>query len=254
MLDQRKRIIEFVLSQIGTCEDPKGSNKQKYGAYLDSTNWYLYKDGSKEWIHKVNGYDWCTQFVDASFIMTYGIDSARKMLYRPQYNNYGAVVKYAYNYFYNHDAGWTKAAHEPEPGDVIYFQNASGLSHTGVVVEVSKDTVTTVEGNTGTNGWYVAKKSYQKKSSYIYGYGKPAYEEEEEEMKFTDLKELRYVKGNVMKGDAVRMVQSVVKCDVDGSFGPATDKAVRSFQQDEKITVDGIVGPVTWERIWRKAE
>ena len=258
MLDQRKRIIEFAMSQVGVCEDPKGSNKQKYGAYLDSTDWYLYRDSSgKEWIHKVNGYDWCTQTVDASFCMTFSLPKAREMLYRPVYNNYGAVVKYAFNYFKAAGSGFTKEQYTPQPGDVIYFQNKNGLSHTGIVIDVLNGKVRTVEGNTSSDGktsWYVAQKVYDLKSSYIYGYGVPNYSEEGKEMKFTDLRELKYVKGNVMKGDAVRMVQSVVKCDVDGSFGPATDKAVRSFQQDEKITVDGIVGPVTWERIWRKAE
>lgn len=258
MLDQRKRIIEFAMSQVGICEDPKGSNKQKYGAYLDERPWYLRKNSSgKEYIHKVNGFNWCTSFVDASYIMTFSLQKAREMLYRPVMNDYGSVVKYAFNYFKAAGEGFTKDQYTPQPGDVIYFQNSEGLSHTGIVIDVLNGKVRTVEGNTSSEGktsWYVAQKVYDLKSSYIYGYGVPNYSEEGKEMKFTDLRELKYIKGNVMKGDAVRMVQSVVKCDVDSSFGPATDKAVRSFQQDEKITVDGIVGPVTWERIWRKAE
>lgn len=250
----RKRVVEFALSQVGYEEDPPGSNKQKYGAMLDQMPWYLYKDGSKEWIHKVNSFDWCTQFVDSCFILTYTIDIARKMLYRPKYNNYGAVVRYAFEYFKSVGKGWKKEDHEPKVGDVIYFQNSKGLSHTGIVVSVGSDTVTTVEGNAGTGNNFVKKNTYKKITSYIYGYGEPGYDEEEEEMKFTDLKELKYVKGNVMKGDAVRIVQSVVKCDVDGSYGPKTEAAVKDFQRKEGITIDGWVGPVTWERIWRKAE
>ena len=172
-----KAIVDYAVSQIGTAEDPLGSNKQKYGAMLDQLPWYLYKDGDKTWIHKVNGFDWCTQFVDATFITVCGIDAARSLLYRPQYNNYGCVVKYAYNYFKGAKRAYTKAEHDPQPGDVIYFQNSKGLSHTGIVVEVSKDTVTTVEGNSGTNSNYVAKSTYKKTSSYIYGYGCPVYED-----------------------------------------------------------------------------
>ena len=173
-----KRVIEYALSQIGTAEDPLGSNKQKYGAMLDQIPWYLYKDGDRTWIHKVDGHNWCTQTVDASFISTYGIDAARKMLFRPQYNNYGAVVKYAFNYFKNAGRGYKKEDYDPKPGDVIYFQNSEGLSHTGIVVAVDSTTVTTVEGNSGKNNWYVVKKTYKKTDSYIYGYGHPDYSED----------------------------------------------------------------------------
>ena len=181
-----KRVVEFALSQIGTAEDPLGSNKQKYGALIDSTDWYLYKDGTKTWRHLVNGHDWCTQTVDASFIITYSIDAARKMLFRPTYNNYGAVVKYAFNYFKNAGRGYKKEEYDPKPGDVIYFQNSAGLSHTGIVVAVDSTTVTTVEGNSGKNNWYVVKKTYKKTDSYIYGYGHPDYSEPEPDPKELD--------------------------------------------------------------------
>ena len=173
----REKIVAYAISQIGTAEDPLGSNKQKYGALIDSTDWYLYKDGNKTWRHLVNGYDWCTQFVDASFITTFTIDKARKMLFRPTYNNYGAVVKYAFNYFKNAGKGFKKEEYSPKAGDVIYFQNSAGLSHTGIVIDVSSGNVTTVEGNSGKNSYYVAKHTYNKSSSYIYGYGVPDYDE-----------------------------------------------------------------------------
>lgn len=179
-------VVEYALSQIGTAEDPLGSNDQPYGAMLDQIPWYLYKEGQKEWIHQVNGNDWCTQFVDASFITKYSINSARKMLFRPQYNNYGAVVKYAFNYFKNAGRGYKKEDYDPKPGDVIYFQNSAGLSHTGIVVAVTSTQVTTVEGNSGKNNWYVAKHTYKKTDSYIYGYGHPDYDEPEPDPKEMD--------------------------------------------------------------------
>lgn len=55
------------------------------------------------------------------------------------------------------------------------------------------------------------------------------------------------------KGDAVRYLQWILKnkagftsLSVDGSFGPATEKAVMSLQEAYKITVDGVVGKNTW--------
>ncbi|KJS68648.1 MAG: hypothetical protein JL50_02890 [Peptococcaceae bacterium BICA1-7] len=54
------------------------------------------------------------------------------------------------------------------------------------------------------------------------------------------------------KGQAVAMLQGMLNelgfnCGrVDGSFGPATDKAVRQFQAAHGIVADGVAGPQTW--------
>lgn len=51
-------------------------------------------------------------------------------------------------------------------------------------------------------------------------------------------------------GDLVRQVQAKLKgfgyaLDVDGVFGPQTDKVVRSWQKSNGLVVDGIAGPAT---------
>lgn len=61
-----------------------------------------------------------------------------------------------------------------------------------------------------------------------------------------------YKKGD--KGSGVKNLQSDLvklgyKLDVDGSFGPATDKVVRQFQKDNKLTIDGSAGPATLKKI-----
>lgn len=256
-MGQVEELLKFALAQVGTAENPLGSNRQPYGAHIDSTDWYLYKNGTKTWRHLVNGYDWCTQLHDDCFLRVFGIDKARKMLCRPVYNNMGAVVKYQVNYM--------KAANRfgstPKKGCSIYFKNSAGPSHIGIVYDFDNQYVYTVEGNAGNHCWYVVKNKYSLKNERILGYGYPLYDSEPvpptpgpggNDMKFNELKELYYRKGSVFKGDAVEVVQSVVNTDIDGSFGPKTDTAVKSFQKANGITVDGIVGPQTWEAIFNK--
>ncbi|QOY34301.1 peptidoglycan recognition protein family protein [Anaerobacillus isosaccharinicus] len=54
----------------------------------------------------------------------------------------------------------------------------------------------------------------------------------------------------MMRGDDVRHVQQALNVQVDGIFGPNTERAVREFQRQAGITVDGIVGPQTWNRLF----
>ncbi|NEO38241.1 MAG: D-alanyl-D-alanine carboxypeptidase [Moorea sp. SIOASIH] len=53
-----------------------------------------------------------------------------------------------------------------------------------------------------------------------------------------------------LEGDDVReiqeaLLQATITVNVDGVFGPATEKAVKEFQKLKDLTVDGIVGPAT---------
>lgn len=54
----------------------------------------------------------------------------------------------------------------------------------------------------------------------------------------------------MMRGDDVRHVQQALNVQVDGIFGPNTERAVREFQRQAGITVDGIVGSQTWNRLF----
>lgn len=185
-------IVEWALYQVGY-EEPTHDNRQKYGAFLDNTTWYEYKEGDKTWIHRVNGYDWCTQFHDAGFVHLWGVEKAREILHRPRFNNYGAVVKYSWNYY--NAAGRT--GKKPQKGCSIFFQRGGQLSHIGIVVDVQGDLVTTVEGNAGPGSFFVYKNTYNVNDSYIYGYGYPEYDES----KYPDPP---FNATNTLKGVAIR--------------------------------------------------
>ncbi len=68
--------------------------------------------------------------------------------------------------------------HTPSPGAFIWFDygDGNGPSHTGRVVAVDGNLVTTIEGNT--NGGYVNMFYYDVNNPWIYGYGYPDYTDE----------------------------------------------------------------------------
>lgn len=49
------------------------------------------------------------------------------------------------------------------------------------------------------------------------------------------------------KGNAVRFVQMIVGADVDGDWGPNTDKAVKVWQERYKLTPDGLFDKPDWQ-------
>lgn len=59
------------------------------------------------------------------------------------------------------------------------------------------------------------------------------------------------------RGEAVRSLQTMLNAkgaslEVDGSFGPATDKALREFQESRDLEIDGSCGAETWTALLTK--
>ena len=86
-----------------------------------------------------------------------------------------------------------------------------------------------------------------------YGFVQLAAPTQKEEPKEEPVEEriLKLIDKPRMQGDDVKELQTLlnkhgVSCDVDGIFGPATDKAVRVFQVMKGLVVDGICGAKTW--------
>lgn len=60
-------------------------------------------------------------------------------------------------------------------------------------------------------------------------------------------------------GDEVRLLQTLLnfhgaKLEADGSFGPATQKALVAFQKSRSVAPDAIVGSATWQELMKIAK
>lgn len=147
-------------------------NITKYARDLDAvTNFY---NGRKQ------GCSWCDIFVDWCFYKAFGASKARKLLCQPL-KSCGAGCKYSMQYYQNKKQFHTS---NPQIGDQIFFYGSDGesISHTGLVYNVTKIYVYTVEGNTSAsagvvaNGGVVAEKKYAINNKRIAGYGRPKYD------------------------------------------------------------------------------
>lgn len=244
------KVLEIALNEVGYLEklsnnnlDDKTANAgdknyTKYARDMDNLNVY---NGPKQ------GYSWCDIFIDWCFVQAFGKQRATELLVGW---SAGCVQ----------DWNWLKSAGRivtnPQAGDLIFFNN---LNHIGIVEYVDTE-IHTIEGNTSNkaelivNGGEVARKTYNKNSSYIYGYARPNYSENAE----INIQEQQDTYSLIKIGcsnDLVRIAQNKLikkgyilpKYGADGSFGEETEKAVKELQRDAHIDVDGIIGDNTWE-------
>lgn len=192
-------------------------------------------------------------FIDWCFYKALGLERARELLI-----GWSAGCTQDWNWLKN--AG--RIVSEPQRGDLIFFRN---LSHIGIIENVEGNTIHTIEGNTSnaselvTNGGCVARKTYSKTSSAIYGFARPDYSNEDSEdiieQSKEDNNEIVYSlikKGS--KGSLVRIAQEKLlakgyklsKYGADGEYGSETEDAVKELQKDASINVDGVIGDDTW--------
>ena len=50
-------------------------------------------------------------------------------------------------------------------------------------------------------------------------------------------------------GPAVIALQTALRMNASGTFGPRTETAVKSLQQTSKLTQTGVVGTLTWKAL-----
>ena len=196
-----KKVIDIAIKEVGYLEKSKSAYIRNPaviyykidGAGYDNINKYAFEIDKLDWYNgPKNGFAWCACFVDWCMIQAFGVDDAGKM------KNHG---------IYDASCGWAVESFQnagqfykyPKPGDQIFFKDSDGdPCHTGIVIDVDEEYVHTVEGNTSgaegieSNGGGVFRKKYPIGYYRIYGYGRPLYEEEEDDYMTRDeiLKEL----------------------------------------------------------------
>ena len=120
------KLVEIALKEVGTVENPKNSNKTKYGAWFG-----------------LDGNAWCAMFV--SWVYAQANMQLPKIGFKKGFA--GCQTGYAY---FKENKWITKS---PKPGDIVLFDwnNDKRYDHTGIFVkwiDQSKGTFQTIEGNT----------------------------------------------------------------------------------------------------------
>ena len=155
-----KDVLTAALSQLGTKESPANSNRVKYNT------WYYGKEVSG------SAYPWCMAFVQwcyqrAGAPLPFKTASCGALLRWYREHRPECIVK------------------EPRAGDIVIFDFPGGAAtdHTGIFERARGDTVTTIDGNTGTtndaNGGAVMRRTRSK--SLVAAYIRPR--ELEDDMK-----------------------------------------------------------------------
>lgn len=279
-------LITIAKDEVGYLEKASNSNLDSKTANAGSNNYTKYARDldniSGFYNGKKQGYPWCAVFVNWCFVQAFGVDNAKRLLCQPN-KSLGAGCEYSMNYYKN--AGRFKTS--PAVGDQIFFKDSSGnIGHTGIVYNVDKSYVYTIEGNTSSasgviaNGGGVYQKKYLLNNNRIAGYGRPNYNIQKLSVKITVLEwqnaaiadgftfpkygadgvwgaecETVAKKAIVKKRDTyvyknlTKIVQKAIGITVDGLCGSNTDAAIRIYQKSNGLAVDGEVGLNTWKKI-----
>ena len=144
----RDDVLKIAAWQLGVLENPAGSNRQKYGE-----------------AYGMNGQPWCVMFVWWVFREA-GFNLRKTASCTDLSNAYKAAGQ------------WVTSGYKP--GDIVMFDftgKRSKTEHCGIVEKVNGNTLTTIEGNTGTasnaNGGAVMRRARDVR--FVTGACRPRY-------------------------------------------------------------------------------
>lgn len=253
-----EHLIATAEAELGYLEKRSNKDLDDKTANAGSANYTKYNRDMRAWADSADINDqWCQNFVDWCFVTAFGIEGAKKLIYK--FTNYTPTGS---NAFKKRGRYIERGKGKPKRGDVIYFYSrAKGrIGHVGIVYKVSSSTVYTIEGNTSgasslvTNGGGVKKKSYSLASTYIDGYGSVDYSAVDAEYDPPVAPVLKLGDRILRNGDEGADVKALQEALIslgfdcgsygaDGEFGDCTEMAVRDFQRANGLEVDGEYGP-----------
>ena len=149
------RLVTLAQKEVGYLEKKSNAHlnsKTKNAGDRNYTKYWRDVDPS------LQGSYWCACFISWLFLKAYGLEGARTLLLHWPY----ITCQVIYEKFKT--AG--RCFCSPKVGDIVVFFNGSRMYHTGLIVGVSKERFTTIEGNSSNgssviaNGGAVVKKSY----------------------------------------------------------------------------------------------
>lgn len=240
------KVLKIAKGEIGVCESPRNSNRQKYG-----------KD------YGWNGVFWCAQFVwwlgwkaDGKNTKTIAKSANAADIQDLTVSKYGGSWVMRKNKSSSTRKAYLKKA---KPGDIVSFDFGAMdaiRDHVGIVSAVRGDQIVCIEGNTSkngsqSNGGMVCEQARPYK--WICSAVRPKYEPE------TPHKAVPYPgtfpvlpkRGWFQKGDKgvqVQFLQGFLNwamdydLDTDGEIGPRTVRAIYAFQAEYGLTQDGGFG------------
>lgn len=232
-------LLNIARNEIGYHEKASNSNLDSKTANSGSNNYTKYArdlNNAGYYNGNKNGYAWCDVFVDWCFLQLCNGNAKKAQEIICQTGELGAAVNYSANYYKNQNRYYTS---NPQPGDQIFFKSGSSMVHTGIVESVTSSYVNTIEGNSSDQ---VIRRSYNRSSTNIAGYGRPKYDDT----------------GNLSSADGA--TSSIVTGNVTSDGTPTTSNntarrsylgSIKGFQQwindifNYGISVDGKYGPET---------
>lgn len=232
-------VLRVATRQLGTTENPRNSNRSKYGA------WY-----------GMDGQPWCAMFVSYCFYqagLPLPIKISKGFAYCPDGVNY-----------FKKKGQWSTS--QAKPGDIVFFdwQRDGTSDHVGIVEKVlGNGQFQTIEGNTSntnnSNGGQVMRRT--RSLSVIQGFGQPPYNGISTNKGDVDPPWdgiFLQLTSPLMKSNEIKLWQKWMNklgysLEVDGIYGENSAAACQQFQQANNLEIDGVVGPETWDTVCRHA-